>query len=100
MSRQTAPCVSGGTNLGEVGDVLLGGVWIDDGMVQRLIAAVQHKALARKLSMAYRLRSPVLNLTIAERHTISAVLEEQPSGLEALRERLLADEAWLLRERV
>jgi hypothetical protein len=80
--------------------VLLGGVWVDDEMVQRLIAAVQHKALSRKLRMAYRLRSPVLNLTVAERHTILAVLDEQPPGLEALRELLLADEAWLLRERV
>ena len=80
--------------------MLLGGVWVDDGMVQRLIAAVQHKALSRKLSTAYRLRSPVVNLTIAERHTILAVLEEQPPGLEELRERLLTDEAWLPRERV
>ena len=47
-----------------------------------------------------RVHDPFGNLTIAERHTILAVLEEQPPGLEALRERLLTDEAWLLRERV
>jgi hypothetical protein len=76
--------------------VLLGGVWVEDGMVLRLTAAIQHKALSRKLSMAYRLRSPVVNLTVAERHTILAVLEEQPPGLDALRERLLTDQAWLL----
>lgn len=76
--------------------MLLGGVWVEDGMVLRLTAAIQHKALSRKLSMAYRLRSPVVNLTVAERLTILAVLqEEQWPDLEALRERLLTEEAWL-----
>jgi hypothetical protein len=81
-------------------NVLLGGVEVDDWVVLRLAGAVQHRALSRKLSMACTFRSPVLNLTIAERYTILAILDDPPTGLEGLREHLLANQTWRLRERI
>lgn len=66
----------------------------------RLAGAVHHRALSRKLSMAWTLRSPVLNLTISERDTILATLADGPIGLEGLRGLLLANQAWQLRERL
>ena len=80
--------------------MLLGGVDVEDRVVLRLAGAVQHRALSRKLSMAWTLRSPVLNLTVSERDTILAALADAPRGLEGLRELLLAHKAWRLRERL
>jgi hypothetical protein len=50
--------------------------------------------------MACTLRSPVVNLTVAERHTILAVLDEPPPGLEGLRELILANPQWMSQEHV
>lgn len=80
--------------------MLLGGVEVEDRDVLRLAGAVQHRALSRKLDMAWTLRSPVLNLTVSERDTILATLVDAPTGLEALRDLLLESQAWHLRERL
>jgi hypothetical protein len=80
--------------------VLLGGVWVEDGVVLRLAEVLRHRALSRKLSMACTLRSPVVNLTDAERHTILAVLDEPPPGLEGLRELILANPQWMFQAHV
>jgi hypothetical protein len=71
--------------------VLLGGVWFEDGVVLRLAEALRHRALSHKLRMACTLRSPVLNPTVAERHTILAVLDDPPPGLERLRKLILGN---------
>jgi uncharacterized protein (DUF1778 family) len=76
--------------------VLLGGVWVEDGVVLRLAEALRHKALSRKLSIACTLRSPVVNLTVAQRHAILAVLDPPPPGLEGLRKLILANPRWML----
>ena len=80
--------------------MLLGGVEVEDRCVQRLAGAVQHRELSRKLSMALALRAPVVNLTVAERHTILSALDAQVAGLEGLREELLGRPSWQLRERI
>lgn len=78
--------------------MLLGGLWVEDGVVLRLAEALQHKALSRKLSTAYTLRSPVVNLTVAERHAILALLNDPPPGLAGLRKLVLANPRWVLHE--
>ena len=80
--------------------MLLGGVEVENTTVLRLASAVKQPPLSRKLSMAWTLRSPVLNLTVAERQTILASLDEPPNGLEGLRDLLLVNPAWRLRERL
>lgn len=80
--------------------MLLAGVTVEDSLILRLAAAVDDFGLARKLKLAHTLRSQVLNLTIAERQRILAVVEDPRSGLEDLRELLVANQAWRLRERL
>ena len=80
--------------------MVLGGVEVEDRVVLRLAGAVRHRPLSRKLSMAWTLRSPVVNLTVSERDTILATLADDPLGLEGLRDLLLVHEAWRLRERL
>lgn len=80
--------------------MLLGGVWVEDGVVLRLAEALRDKALSRKLRMACTLRSPVVNLTLAERHAILAVLGDPPLSLEGLRELILANPRWMLYPRL
>ena len=80
--------------------MLLGGVGSREREVLRLASAVKQPPLSGKLSMAWTLRSPVLNLTVAERQTILAILDEPPYGLEGLRDLLLVNPAWRVRERL
>ena len=80
--------------------MLLGGVWVEDGVVLRLAEALRHRALSHKLRMACTLRSPVVNLTVTERHTILAVLHDPPPGLEGLRTLILENPQWMLYERL
>jgi len=80
--------------------VLLGGVWVEDGVVLQLAEALPHRPLAHKLRMACTLRSPVVNLTVAERHSILAVLSDPPPPLEELRELVLDHPQWVLYERL
>ena len=75
--------------------MLLGGIWVEDGTVLRLADALQGRGLSRKLSTSCRLRSPV-NLTLAERHTILAVLNDPPPDLDGLCELILANPRWML----
>ena len=82
------------------GAVVLGGVPIEDRFVLRLARTVADTALASKLYMAYSLRSEGVNLNYIERHAILETLEQEPVGFEGLLERLLADYAWQLRQRL
>ena len=79
--------------------MLLGGVKARDREVFRLARAVHHRGLSRKLRMAGTLGSPAIDLTVTERLTILAVLDDPPKGCEELREHLADDPAWRLRER-
>ena len=78
--------------------MLLGGLWVEDGVVLRLAEALRHRALSHKLSTACTLRSPVVNLTVAERHAILALLNHPPPGLANLRKLVLANPRWVLDE--
>ena len=80
--------------------MLLGGVPIEDRLLLRLARAVDQPALAGKLTMAYTLRSAVVNLTTDERQAILAALDSRPAGLEALHSQLREHAAWRLRERL
>jgi hypothetical protein len=80
--------------------VLLGGVPIEDRLVLRLARAVDDSGLAGKLTMAYTLRSQVVNLTHDERQTILSALQRQPEGLEQLHDQLVEHAAWQLRQRL
>ena len=60
--------------------MLLAGVWVEDGTVLRL-ADVLPSTLSHKLRMACTLRSPVVDLTVVERHAILAVLDDPPPAL-------------------
>ena len=80
--------------------MLVSGVPIENEHVLRLARTVTDAELGRKLLMAYTLRSEVLNLRFHERQAILSAIENQPSGLEALHERLVATYAWRVRERL
>lgn len=80
--------------------MLVGGVQVEDRLVLRLARVVADPALAGKLSMAYTLRSHVLNLTYPERQKILDALDEAPAGLEELRQELVLHAAWQLRQRL
>lgn len=80
--------------------MLLGGVWVEDGIVLRLAESLQDRGLSRKLRMAFTLRSSVVNLTVAERHAILAILNDPPAGLDGLREVILANPKWAIYERL
>ena len=75
--------------------MLLGGVWVEDGVVLRLAEALRDNVLSRKLRMACTLRSPVVSLTLAERHAILAVLGDPPPSLESLRTLIVANPRWM-----
>jgi hypothetical protein len=42
----------------------------------------------------------VVNLTVAERHAILAILNDPPAGLDGLREVILANPKWAIYERL
>lgn len=74
--------------------VLISGVRVDDRLVLGLSQAVLDPGLSRKLGRAHSLASDVLELTTHERALILSTLEQPRKGLEGLRERLVAHEAW------
>ena len=82
----------------EGGDVLLGGVDVDDRVVRDL-AAILDRSLGNKLESALVFRAKIVGLTTEERRRILAALEHAPAGLETVRQVLLTSEAWRLRDR-
>ena len=80
--------------------MVLAGVTVEDGVILRLAGAVNDLPLANKLKLAHTLRSQVLNLTFAERQKILAALEDPRTGLEGVRETLLAHPTWQLRAKL
>jgi hypothetical protein len=79
-----------------VGEVLLGGVPVDDRVVRDL-AAILDRPLGSKLETALLFRAKIVGLTTEERRRILAALEKAPSQFHDVRELLLSREEWRLR---
>jgi hypothetical protein len=79
--------------------MLVGGVPIDDGLLREL-ARIVPPTLARRVDTALLYRAKVLGLTLAERETILAALEDAPADLAELRGVLLNELEWRRRERL
>jgi len=76
----------------------LAGIPIRDEAVLELARLVDDPLLAGKLEAAYERETKILALTISERETILAVLEDPPAELAELRGVLLRELAWLRAE--
>jgi hypothetical protein len=76
------------------------GIPVPDELVLELARLVDDEELASALEDAYRREVRVLGLSIPERETIIAALEDPPPGLEELRAVLLREHAWRVRERL
>ena len=76
----------------------LAGIPIRDQAVLALARLVDDPDLAGKLETAYGRETKVLALTIPERTTILAALEDPPADLAELRGVLLRELAWLRQE--
>jgi len=79
--------------------VLLSGVAIDDRLVLQIASRVD-AVLGSKLVTAYRLRRGEVALTVVEREAILAALEDGPAALDGVREMLIRDRAWQMRQRL
>ena len=79
--------------------MLLGGVPIDDELVRRL-AAILRRPLGSKLDHALLFRAQIVALTRDEKEAILEALEKAPPELEPVRELLMADAQWRLRDRL
>ena len=73
--------------------MLVGGVPIDDRLLREL-ARIVPRTLARRVDTALLYRAKVLGLTIAEKETILAALEDAPADLTELRDALLREVEW------
>jgi hypothetical protein len=73
--------------------MLVGGVPIDDRLLREL-ARIVPRTLARRVDAALLYRAKVLGLTVAERETILAALEDAPADLAELRDALLRERQW------
>ena len=78
--------------------MLFGGVSVDDRLVRDL-AAILERPLGRKLEQALLFRAKIVALTRDEKKKVLAALERAPGEFEEVRELLLADDGWSLRER-
>jgi hypothetical protein len=76
----------------------LAGIPIRDDAVRELARLVDDPDLADKLETAYSRETKVLALTISDRETILAALEDAPRDLAELRGVLLRELAWLRSE--
>ncbi len=74
--------------------VHLAGVPIQDDLILELARMVDDDALATKLETAFGRMTRVLALTIPERETILAAMEDVPVGLEELHGVLLRESQW------
>jgi hypothetical protein len=79
--------------------MLLGGVAVDDRLVQKL-AATLDRSLRGKLDQALLFRAKVIGLTNEEKAAILYALETAPAELQGVRDLLMADGSWRLRERL
>lgn len=79
--------------------MLLGGVPIDDQLVRRL-TTILGRPVGDKLDRALLFRAQIVALTREEKIAILAALENAPTDLEPLRESLMADARWHLRDRL
>lgn len=77
----------------------LSGVAIDDRQVLQ-IAGLVERTLGSKLVTAYRLRWPVVALTVGQREQILDALKDASPALRELRDRLLANDVWRMRQRL
>lgn len=68
--------------------MMLAGVSVRNELVQRLAYLVGDSELAERVERALDAQLAILSLTLSEREAILAVLEDQPDGLEELRDRL------------
>ena len=74
--------------------VHLAGVPVQDDLILELARMVDDDALATKLETAFGRMTRVLALTIPERETILAAMEDVPVGLEELHGVLLREAQW------
>ena len=68
--------------------MMLAGVSVRNELVQRLAYVVGDSEFAERVERALDAQLATLSLTLSEREAILAVLEDQPDGLEELRDRL------------
>ena len=79
--------------------MLLGGVDVEDRVIRQL-ANIVHRPLAHKLEKALLFRSAVVGLTRDEMGAILTALESAPADLHDIRDLLLSERQWRLRERL
>jgi hypothetical protein len=79
--------------------MLLGGVDVEDRIVRQL-ANIVNRPLAHKLEKALLFRSVIVGLTRDEMETILTALESAPAELHDVRDLLLSERQWRLRERL
>jgi hypothetical protein len=79
--------------------MLLGGVDVQDRLVRQL-ANIVNRPLAHKLEKALLFRSVIVGLTRDEMEAILTALESAPAELRDLRDLLLSERQWRLRERL
>ena len=73
--------------------MVISGATVDDSLVLALARAVNHPGLARKLSLAHRFRSEVVNLSSRERALVLTTLEGSPE-FRALHAELARHPVW------
>ena len=73
--------------------MIMGGVWVDDGVVRRLAAMLERRPLGRRLEQALLFRAQVIAMTRDEKEAVLSVLARAPE-LDDVRDLLLADENW------
>ena len=78
--------------------VFVAGIPIRDELILELARMVDDEQLADRLETAYGREVKVLGLSIDERETILAVLDDPPVGLAELRGVLLREVEWRRRE--
>ena len=74
--------------------MVVNGATVDDRLVLELAREVDHPGLAHKLSLAYRFRSEVVNLSSSERALVLTALERGSFEFRALRAEFAAHAAW------
>ena len=76
--------------------MIMGGVWVDDGVVRRLAAMLERRPLGRRLEQALLFRAQVIAMTRDEKEAVLSALARAPE-LDDVRDLLLADENWRAR---
>lgn len=79
--------------------MVLGGVSVDDEFVRRL-AVLLNEPLRGKLERALLFRAMVVGLSPEEKETVLAALANATPEMREIREMLMTDSRWRLRERL